>query len=104
MEPSDIELIGPGLTREEIRKVYNDLYQLWRSPSKSPCDVEMEKSVCQEILKCIKKCLWHRQGHTQPEERLRQSPASDSRPDLWAKFQDRVCTMYDHFRDLKEVM
>ena len=101
-EPSAIELIGPGFIREEIRKVYNDVYQLWRSPQKSPFEAKMEESVCQEILNSIKECLWHRQESDQPQGRLGQSPASASRPDLWAKFQDSVCAMYDHFRDLKE--
>ena len=52
-----MEPIDPGLTKEEMKKVYNDVYQLWRSPSKSPSDVEMEESVCQEILNSIKECL-----------------------------------------------
>ena len=97
MEPSAVELVSPGSTREEIRKVYNDVYQLWRSPSKSPCDAEMEESVHQEILNSVKECLQHRWEHAQPEERLRQSLTGASRPDLQTKFQDRVCTMYNHF-------
>ena len=83
-----MELIGPGSTRGEIRKVYNDVYQLWRLPSKSPCDAEMER-VHQEILDSIKEHFWHRWECAQLEERLRQSPSSASRPDPWAKFQDR---------------
>ena len=99
VEPSTVELIGPRSTREDIRGVYNDIYQLWRSPSKSPCDGETEENIHQKNLNSIKECLWR---DAQPEERLRWSPAGASRPDPWAKFQDRVHAMYNHFRDLKE--
>ena len=97
-----MELIGPWLTGEEIRKVYNDTYQLQRLPSKSPCDVEMEERVCQEILNSVKEHLQCRWECAQPEERLRQSSAGTSWPDPQDKFQDRVHTIYNHFRDLKE--
>ena len=82
--------------------VYNDVYQLQRSPSKSPYDMETEESIHQEILNSIKECLQHRGVHAQLEERLKQSPTKASRPDPWTKFQVRVCTTYDHFMDLKE--
>ena len=49
----------------------------------------------------IKECLWHRQDHAQPEEKLRQSPASTSRPGPQAEYQDTLCTTYDHYKDLK---
>ena len=97
-----MELIGPKSTREEIRGVYNDMYQLWRVPSKSPCIVEMEEEACQEILDCVKECLWHRWDHAQPEERPRQSSAGASKPDPQAEFWDQMHDTYDHYRDLTE--
>ena len=80
------------------------LSEIWeqRSPGKSPCDAEMEERIHQGILDSITEHLWQRLEHAQLEERPRWSPASASRPDPWAKFQDRVCTTYGHFRDLKE--
>ena len=102
VEPSTIALIGPKSTREEISKVYNDVYQLWRSPSKSPCDVEVEKRTHQDILDSIKEHLWHRWDHTQPEEGLRWSSGGASRPDQQAEFWDQMLTMYDHYKDLTE--
>ena len=103
-KPSAFELIGPRSAREEIRGVYNDVYQLWRSPSKSPCDGEMEERTYHEILDCIKECLQHRQNHTQPEEEPRQSSTGTSRPDPQAEFQHRMHTMYDHYIYLKGIM
>ena len=59
-EPSTIELVGPEPIGEEIAEIYWDVYQLRRSPGKLPCDGEMEKHLCQEILDSIKECLWHK--------------------------------------------
>ena len=56
-EPSTIELIDLRSTREEIREVYNDVYQLWRSPGKSLCNAETEERTCQDILDSVKECL-----------------------------------------------
>ena len=97
-----VKLVGPKSTREEIRGVYNEVYQLWRSPSKSPCDAETEESICQEILESVKECLQFRQDHAQLEERLRQSPAGASRPDPQAEFHDKMHATYDHFKDVRE--
>ena len=96
-EQYTIELIGPRSTQEEIRGVYNDMYQLWRSPSKSPCNAEMEESICQEILDSVRECLQHRQDQAQPEERPRWSPASTSKPDPQVEFWDKMHATYDHF-------
>ena len=101
-EPSAVELIGPRSTREQIRGVYNDMYQLQRSPGKCPCDVVMEERTCHEILDSIKECLLCRWDCAQPEEGPRWSSNGASRPDLLAKFQDRMCATYDHFKDLRE--
>ena len=48
VESSAVELIGPKSPREEIRGVYNDVYQLQKSLGKNPYDAEMEERVCQE--------------------------------------------------------
>ena len=79
--------------------MYNDIYQLQRSPGKSPSDAEMKERICQEILDFVKECLWHRWDCTQPEEEARQSSTGLSRLDPQPEFQDR---MHDHFKDLKE--
>ena len=62
----------------------------------------MEERVHQEILDSVKEHLQHRQECTQSQEKLRQIPAGTTRPEQWAEFHDRVCTTYDHFKDLKE--
>ena len=49
-EPSTIDLIGPEMSQAEIRVIYNDIYQLWRSPRRSPCDEETGERIYQEIL------------------------------------------------------
>ena len=59
-----MELIGP-----EIRKVYNEVYQLKRVPGTSPCDVEMVENIHQEILNSVKECLQHRWKHVQLDEK-----------------------------------
>ena len=46
-EPPMLELIYANSTREDIAKVYWDLYQLWQLLVKMPCDVEMEEHLCQ---------------------------------------------------------
>ena len=78
------------------------LYQLQMLPGTNPCDAETEERVCQEILDSIKECLWHRQDCAQPEEELRQNSTSTSRPDPQAEYRDRMHSMYDHYKDLKE--
>ena len=64
--------------------------------------METEDNICQEILDSVKECLEHRWDHAQPEERPRQNPTSTSKPDPWAKFQERMHTTYDHLKDVRE--
>ena len=102
VETSAMEHIRPGMTRDEIRKVYNEVYQLKRVPSMNPCDVEMAENIWQEILNSVKEHLWHRWECAQLEEESGQGATSASRPDPWSKFQQRVHATYDHFWDLTE--
>ena len=102
VESSAMELTGPGMTREEIRKVYNKVYQLKRAPGMNPCNVEMAENICQEILDSIKEQLCCRWDHARPKEEPGQISTSTSRPDPLSEFQQMVCATYNHFRDLKE--
>ena len=77
-------------SQAEIRVIYNDIYQLQRSPWRSPCDDETGEKICQEILDSIKECLWCRWVPTQPEEEPMWSPTSTSETDGQAKFQART--------------
>ena len=56
-ESSAMDIIGAGTFQDEIRVIYNEVYQLQRLPSRSPCDGEAEEQVCQEIQESIKECL-----------------------------------------------
>ena len=102
MKPSTMGLIGPITSRNEIRKIYNKVYQLKRAPGVNPCDMETVGNICQEILDSIKEYLCHREDHAQPTEEPGQRSTSTSRPDPQSNYQQGVCVTYDHFRDLKE--
>ena len=78
------------------------VYQLWRVPSKSPCEAEVEEKSHQEILDSLKECLQHRWDCAQLEEEQKQSSTSASRPAPQAEYWNRMCTTYDHYKDVKE--
>ena len=99
-EPSTVDLIGPETSQAKIRVIYNDVYQLQRSPRRSPCDEETREGIFQEILDSVKECLWHRQVSAQLEEELRQSPTSASKMDTQAEFRARAHATYDHFNNM----
>ena len=68
VEAPAIELVGYKTTQAEIRALYNEVYQLKRTPRTVPCDLEAEEEIHQEILKSLKEHLWHRWGPAQLEE------------------------------------
>ena len=98
--PSTMDLIGPGMPQAEIRVIYSNVYQLRRSPRRSPCDKETWERICQEILDFIKECLWHRQVSEHLEEGLKQSPTGTSKTDAEAEFHTRACITYNHFKNM----
>ena len=94
-----MELVGPRTTCKEIRKVYNEVYQLRRVPGVCPCDEEMVRNIYKEILNSVKEHLHCRHDHTQSMKEPGQRSTSSSRP---FKLQQKVCAAYNHFWDLKE--
>ena len=100
VEPSAMDLISPGMSWAEIRVIYNGVYQLWRSPRRSPCDEEIGERIHQEVQDSVKECLLHRQVSAQLEEELKWSPTGTSKMDIQAKFQARTHATYDHFKKM----
>ena len=97
-----MDLVCPETSQAKIRMIYNDVYQLQKSPGRSPCNEKTGEKICQEIQDSIKECPQHRQISTQLEEELDWSPAgtSTSKMDAHAEFQARVCATYDHFNNM----
>ena len=98
MEPSMVELIYANSTREEIAKIYQDVYQLQWLPGKMPCNVETEEQLCQEILDSVKECLWHKWDPTLQEE-LR-CPTSTLRHDPQADYSTQTHANYGWLKDM----
>ena len=85
-----------------IRVIYNEVYQLQRLPSRSPCHGETEEQVCQEILDSIKECLWHRWGPAQLDKESKWSPTGNTKRDTKAVFQARTHAINDHFKNMQK--
>ena len=94
-EPSALELICPKSTMEEITEICWDVFQLWRSPGKLPCDGETEELLHQEILDSIKEHFWHKQVPTLLGGELSWHPASTPRHDPQANYSAQNCANYD---------
>ena len=54
VETPTIDLVGYRTTREKIRTLYNEVYQLKGGPGLVTCDPEMEEEVFQQILDSVK--------------------------------------------------
>ena len=63
-----IQLVGFKTTRDEIWELYNNVYQLKRSPGPLTYGLEQTKEWVQEILTSLKEWLWQRWGSTQQKE------------------------------------
>ena len=87
--------------KEEVHRVYNEVYQLKRVSGAEPCDGEMAENIHQDILNSVKECLHHRQDNAQPMEEINQRSNGTSRPDPWSEFQWKDHATYDHFWDTK---
>ena len=96
-----MDLIGPQTSQAKIRVIYKEIYQLQKSPRRSPCDEETAEKICQEILDSGKEQLWHRQVPTQPEEELRWSPTGTSKTDEQAEFQTKTHATYNHYKNMQ---
>ena len=97
-----MDLIGPEMSWAKIRVIYNEVYQLWKLPDRSPCDEETGEKICQKILDSVKECLQHGWVPAQPEKELKWSPTSTSKTDAQAEFQARPCAFYDHFKNMQQ--
>ena len=97
-EPSVVELIYTNLMREDIAKIYWDVYQLQRLLGKMPCDTVTEECLHQEMLNSIKECLWHKQDPAPPEES--KCPASTPGMNPQADYSTQDCTNYDWLKDM----
>ena len=91
-----MDLIGPGMPWAEIRVIYNDIYQMRRSPRRSPCNEEAGERIHQEILDTIKEGLWCRWVSAQPDEELKQTPTGPSKTDAQTEFQAKAHATYNH--------
>ena len=82
--------------------MYNEVYQLKRAPAVEPCDTEMAKNICEEILDSVKECLCCRWDHTQlmeePGWKIHPAPLG------WTLVQNpaKDHATYDPFRHIKE--
>ena len=99
-EPSAMDLISSETSWAKIRVIYNEVYQLQKSPRRSPCNKETEGRIHQEILDSAQECLQHRQVPTQLEGEPKQSPTCTSKMDTQAEFQARTCATYDHYKSM----
>ena len=71
MEAYTVDLVGYKTSREEIFNLYQEVYQLKRTPEAIPGDPDEAEKTCQEILDSLKECLWHRQGPAHLEQEPR---------------------------------
>ena len=56
-EPTTMELVGPDCTCQDIKDLYQDIYQLHRLPGRGQCEEAMEENLHKEILDSIKEHL-----------------------------------------------
>ena len=100
VETPTVELVGYKTTQEEIRALYNEVYQLKRAPRMVPCDPEMEKEIYQQSLDLLKECLQHRWGPAQSKE-PRWGPISTRAPRIPAQvdFHAKTQDAYDLFQN-----
>ena len=69
-----IWMVGFRTTREEIREIYNEVYQLKKLPGPSPYWPEQMEALDQEICTSLEEQMWRRQGTTRLEEDLEGAP------------------------------
>ena len=65
-----MELVGYRTTHEEVFNLYQEVYQLKRTPGLVPDDQEVADWIHQEIPNLLKEHIWHRQIPAQLEEAL----------------------------------
>ena len=65
VEVSAIQLVGFKTTRERIWELYNNVYQLRRSPGPPPHGPECTEELVQEICTSLGEQLWQRWGSAQ---------------------------------------
>ena len=92
-ETPAVELVGYRTTCEEVFNLYQEVYQLKRTPGLVPVDQEVADCIHQEILDLLKEHMWHRQSPAQLEEPL----GHRSRKSAQAEFHSQNKATWDHF-------
>ena len=92
-ETSGVELVGYRITHKKVFSLYQEVYQLKRTPGPVPGDQEVANWIYQEILNSLMECIQHRQSPTQPEEALEHR----SRKPAQATFHSWNKVNWDHF-------
>ena len=96
-EPTAMELIGPDSMCQDIKDLYQDVYQLWRLPGRGHCEEAMEEHICKELLDSIKEYLWDKQPSAQLEGEQMQLPVNAPQPDTQMAFAATNHSMSEKF-------
>ena len=99
-EASAIEPVALATSKEEIQRLYHDVYQLRMTHRAVLCPCDMVEEVQREILEMLRGCCWHRQGSTLPEE-CSETPtcARTARSQAQANFYIQSQATYDNYRN-----
>ena len=92
-ETPAVEWVGYRTTHEEVFNLYQEIYQLKRTPGLVPGDQEVVDQIHQEILDSLKEHIWHRQSPTQLEE----TSGHRSRKPAQAEFHSWNMVNWNHF-------
>ena len=96
-EPTAMELVGPNSICQDIKDLYQDVYQLCWLPRRGWCEEATEEQLCKEVLDSIKECLWLKQLPAQPEREQMQLSADAPLPDPCMAFTAMNCSTYEKF-------
>ena len=91
-----VDLVGYKTTQEEIFNLYQEVYQLKRTPGPVPGNPEVAEKICQEILDSLEEHLQCRQGTSYLEETSRHR----SRTSAQNEFHTQMKAAYDHLGQL----
>ena len=87
-----VELVGYRTTWEDIFGLYQEVYQLRRTPGPVPGSPEVAEQTHQEILDSLRECLHHRWGSPQTEE-----PMQPTRTPAVVEYHTQTHTISEHF-------